>query len=176
MILPIVKYPDPLLAQTCAPVTEIDDKLRELAANMAETMYEEQGIGLAAPQVACLIRMITIDISGPEERLELMTLINPELTLLGEEIDSEEGCLSVPDYRNTLKRSSRVRCQATDLDGNKLDFEADGTLAICLQHEVDHLDGTVFLDRLSRLKRSLYESRLRKQSRRSPSKRPPQRP
>lgn len=173
MILPILKYPDPKLARVCEPVAEITPELRELAADMAETMYASQGIGLAAPQVDQPICMITVDISGPDERSALMTLINPVITPLGEPVESEEGCLSVPEYRNTLMRASRVRCQALDLDGRPVDFEADDMLAICLQHETDHLKGVLFLDHLSRLKRSLFDSRLRKQSRREHKNPPP---
>ena len=167
MILPILKYPHPLLTLECTPVQAVTPTLRELAASMAETMYAAQGIGLAAPQVGAPLRMIVVDVSGPEERTALMTLINPELTPLGGPMDSEEGCLSVPDYRNTLQRASRVRCEATDLDGSPITLEAEETLAVCLQHEVDHLHGRLFLDHLSRLKRSLYESRLKKQARRA---------
>jgi peptide deformylase len=167
MILPILKYPHPNLARACEPVEEINDAVRELAANMVETMYNAQGIGLAASQVGELIRLVVIDVSGPEERSAPMVLINPKLTLLGELMDSDEGCLSVPDYRDTVSRSSRVRCEALDLDGKPLDFEAEDILAVCLQHEIDHLDGRLFLDRLSRLKRSLHDGRLKKQARHS---------
>ncbi len=167
MILPILKYPHPLLTRECAPVREVTPELRALAANMAETMYAAQGIGLAASQVGELVCMIVVDVSGPEERQELMALVNPKITILGEPMESEEGCLSVPEYRNTLQRASKVRCEATDLDGKPVVLEAEETLAVCLQHEVDHLHGTLFLDHLSRLKRSLYESRLKKQARRA---------
>ena len=169
MLLPICKYPSPVLAQVCEPVGEITPEIRKLAADMAETMYEAEGIGLAAPQVGVPVCMVVIDISGPEERAALMTLINPRLTLMGEEVESEEGCLSVEEYRNTVLRSSRVRCEATDLEGNPVDLLAEEILAICLQHEIDHLKGVLFLDHLSRLKRSLFDSRLRKQAKRKDS-------
>ena len=173
MLLPILKYPHPDLARACEPVREIDDSIRELAANMADTMYGSLGIGLAASQVGRLIRLVVIDVSGPGERSELMTLINPKLTPIGEPMDSDEGCLSVPEYRNTIKRSSRVRCEALDLDGRSVDFEAEDTLAVCLQHETDHLDGRLFLDHLSRLKRSLYDARLKRQAKRDQEANPP---
>lgn len=165
MELEVLKYPDPLLKQISAPVQEVTDELRALVKDMAETMYANDGIGLAAPQVGRLIRLIVIDLSGPSERSALQVFINPVLEKIGNEIlESEEGCLSVVDYRANVKRYATVRVQATDLDGNKIDFEADDLAAICLQHEVDHLDGKVFVDRISSLKRSLYNTKLKKQA------------
>ncbi len=164
MLLRVVHYPEKSLAQKCAPITEVTDELRQLAKDMAETMYREDGIGLAAPQVGKNIRFITVDVSGPEKRESLMCLVNPELEMLEEHgyVESEEGCLSVPELRSKVVRYERVRLKATDLDGNAVEFEADGLLAICLQHEVDHLDGTLFIDKISRLKRSLYDSKVKK--------------
>ena len=166
MIREVLTYPDPLLKQKAEPVGEITPELRTLATDMADTMYENNGIGLAAPQIGEMIRMITVDISGPEDREDLRVLINPELEMLGdEEVESEEGCLSVEDYRAPVTRAERVMVRATDLDGNPLEFEADGLLAVCLQHECDHLDGKLFIDRISRLKRSLYDARVKKWTR-----------
>lgn len=171
MLLPIVEYPDQRLAEKSAPISEINEELRELAANMAETMYESDGIGLAAPQIGRNIRMVVIDITGPEHREGLITLVNPVLTPIEDagRVIGEEGCLSVPlQYRAKVERAARVRAQATDLDGNPLDFEADDLFAVCLQHEVDHLDGTLFLDHLSHLKRSMFDGRLRKRAKPAP--------
>ena len=163
MIREVLTYPNPLLKKTAEPVAAITPEIRELAKDMAETMYECEGIGLAAPQIGELIRLITIDLSGPTERNGLMTLVNPVLERLGdEEVESEEGCLSVEDYRSTVVRSERVKVSALDLDGNPLEFEADDLLAICLQHECDHLEGKLFIDRISRLKRNLYDAKVKK--------------
>ena len=163
MIREILTYPNPLLKKAAEPVAAITPEIRELAKDMAETMYECEGIGLAAPQIGELIRLITIDLSGPTERNGLMTLVNPVLERLGdEEVESEEGCLSVEDYRSTVVRSERVKVSALDLDGNPLEFEADDLLAICLQHECDHLEGKLFIDRISRLKRNLYDAKVKK--------------
>ncbi|MDL2210363.1 peptide deformylase [Desulfovibrio sp. OttesenSCG-928-O18] len=162
MIREVVTYPNPVLKKKAEPVAEITPELRALAEDMAETMYEYEGIGLAAPQVGELVRMITVDVTGPEERADLRVFINPELELVGEEVESEEGCLSVEDYRAPVVRSERVRVKALDLDGNLQEFEAEGILAICLQHECDHLDGKLFIDRISRLKRSLYDAKVKK--------------
>ncbi len=169
MLLSLVEYPDPQLNERSDPITEITDEIRTLAANMAETMYENDGIGLAAPQVGRNIRMVVIDVTGPEKREGLMTLVNPVLTPVEGEgrILGEEGCLSVPmQYRAKVERAARVRARALDLDGNPLEFEADDLLSVCLQHEVDHLDGVLFIDRLSHLKRSMYDARLRKRGKR----------
>ena len=192
MKLPVLQYPDPRLGQKSEPIVEITDEIRELAKNMLETMYEDEGIGLAAPQVGELVRMIVVDVSWPERiqkeksasqdeiselgmkpETELGTelandgmpliLINPKLELAGKTIKSEEGCLSVPnDYRANVPRKEIVYLKALDLDGNEVAFEADGILAICLQHEVDHLDGKLFIDYISRLKLGLYKSSLKK--------------
>lgn len=164
MILEIVKYPDPRLKKKCAPVLEITDAIRELAANMAETMYEAPGVGLAAPQVGESIRLIVIDASGPEDRADLRVLINPELELTGDIILSEgEGCLSVPlNYRADVKRHERVIMRATDLDGKQIEEVWEGFPAIVVQHECDHLEGTLFIDHISRLRRTLYDAKVKK--------------
>ncbi len=160
MILPVLQYPDPRLARKSVDVTEVAPKLRELAADMIETMYARDGIGLAAPQVGEAIRLIVIDLSGPEKREAAQVFVNPRLTLGGKEIESEEGCLSVPDLRASLRRAETVQLTATDLDGKAIAVDADGMFAICLQHECDHLDGTLFIDHISRLKRMLYNKKI----------------
>ncbi|MDD6088009.1 MAG: peptide deformylase [Desulfovibrionaceae bacterium] len=164
MILPILYYPDPLLEQKSEPVTEITDEIRQLAQDMTETMYKADGIGLAAPQIGRLIRMVVIDITGPEKREDLRILINPELTPVESEgfVEGEEGCLSVRDYRSNVVRYAKVLYKALDLNGKEISGEAEGLLSVCLQHETDHLDGKVFLDRISRLKRRLYTEKLKK--------------
>ena len=164
MILEIVKYPDPRLKLIAKPVAEITDTLRELAANMVETMYAAPGVGLAAPQVGESIRLIVMDASGPEERAGLRVLVNPQVELLGEAVMSEgEGCLSVPlNYRADVKRHERVRVRATDLDGKEIDEEWEDFAAIVVQHEYDHLEGKLFIDHISRLRRSLYDSKVKK--------------
>jgi peptide deformylase len=162
MILPVLQYPDPRLKRAALPVAEITPDIRALAEDMSETMYARDGIGLAAPQVGTLLRLVVVDISGPGVREDLMILVNPVIFPLGPETESDEGCLSVPDFRALVSRPDRVRVEALDLDGNPFQFEADGTLAVCVQHECDHLDGTLFIDRISRLKRGMYDRRLRK--------------
>ena len=166
MIREVLTYPNPVLKKTAEPIAAVTPEIRELAKDMVETMYEYDGIGLAAPQIGECIRLITVDISGPEAREDLRVLVNPELEMIGdEEVESEEGCLSVEDYRSQVVRAERVRVKALDLDGNPVEFEADGLLAICLQHECDHLNGTLFIDRISRLKRNLYDAKVKKWSR-----------
>ena len=169
MILEVLQYPDPLLQKVSAPVTEITPELVELAHNMMETMYEEKGIGLAAPQVGRLLRMIVLDIKDPEEEPDPQILINPEITPLGGKISCEEGCLSVPDFRAEVERAEHIHVRALNLEGETVEFEAEDIFAICLQHEVDHLDGKLFIDRISRLKRSLYIASLRKRLKREQS-------
>ena len=158
----IVTYPDPILAKKSAPVADITQDVRTLADAMVETMYANDGIGLAAPQVAENIRLVTVDISGPKKRDDLHVLVNPEIVESSGATESEEGCLSVVGYRAKVKRAARVGVKALDLDGNPLEIEAEDLLAICLQHEIDHLDGILFIDHISRLKRTLYEKKLAK--------------
>lgn len=158
----IVTYPDPVLAKTAAPVTEVTDEVRALAAEMAEIMYENKGIGLAAPQVGESVRLITVDLSGPDKREDLRVFVNPVLSNLEGEVESEEGCLSVRGYRTTVARAETLHLSAQDLDGNPVELDADDLMAICLQHEVDHLNGVLFIDKISKLKRTLYERKLKK--------------
>lgn len=162
MLRKVRTYPDPVLAAKAAPVTEITDEIRTLAADMIETMYADKGIGLAAPQVGESIRLITVDLSGPDKREDPHVFVNPVLTNLEGEVESEEGCLSVVGYRTTVTRAERLHLSATDLDGNPVEMDADDLMAICLQHEVDHLNGVLFIDKISKLKRTLYERKLKK--------------
>lgn len=162
-LLQILRYPDPRLHQKAAPIKEVDASIRQLAADMAETMYAAPGIGLAASQVDRHVRLIVIDIS--EDRSQLQTFINPELLEASGEIEGEEGCLSVPGIYDTVKRASHIKVRARGLDGKAFEMEADELLAVCIQHEIDHLEGKVFVDYLSRLKRERIKSKLLKQAR-----------
>ncbi|WP_456324114.1 peptide deformylase [Desulfonauticus submarinus] len=161
-VLKIITYPNEILTRKSMPIETIDEEIKTLAQNMALTMYENDGIGLAAPQIGQNIRLITVDISGPKKRESLLTLINPEIIYREGEIESEEGCLSVIGYRAKVKRAAKVKVVATNLDKEKIELEAEKLLAICLQHEIDHLEGILFIDRISRLKRNLYDKRLKK--------------
>ncbi len=161
-LLRIHTYPDPVLAEKARKVDEITDAIRQLAADMSETMYEGNGVGLAAPQVGESIRLVVLDVTGPEERKGLMSLINPVIVQREGSVESEEGCLSLPMLSGKVTRSEKITVHATDLDGNEQKIEAEGLLAICLQHELDHLDGVLLLNRLSRLKRTMYEKKARK--------------
>lgn len=167
MLLDILQYPDPRLTQTCGELARVDEEIRRLVDDMAETMYAARGIGLAAPQVGRPIRLVIVDASGPDERSDLRVFINPGLTVLDPTpVEDEEGCLSVPfNYRAPVCRASRVKVEALDLDGAPVRLEAEGLLSVCLQHEVDHLDGKVFLDHISRLKRALFDTRVKKRQR-----------
>lgn len=164
MLLDIVTYPDPRLKEQCAPVTEITDEIRQLAADMTETMYAAPGVGLAAPQVGRSLRLLVMDPGVQEGERDPRVLIDPELEPLGEVIVSEqEGCLSVPlNYRADVPRYSKVRLKATALDGSPIDEVLEGFPAVVAQHEVDHLDGTLFIDRMSHLKRTLYDGKVKK--------------
>lgn len=160
-ILPIVQFPNPVLAMNCQPVQEINDQIRRLAADMGETMYKAPGVGLAAPQVGEPIRMVVLDVSG--EKNNLMTLINPVITQRSQEQEiGEEGCLSLPGIWEKVSRSTEITLKYTDLEGKEQELHADGLLAICIQHELDHLDGTVFIDHLSRLKYDRACAKLKK--------------
>ena len=160
----IVTFPDERLRQICAPVTEFDDALKELTDDMFETMYDDEGIGLAAPQIGIEKRIVVIDIpeeDGKQGKNKLV-LINPKITAKEGEVASEEGCLSVPEYRAEVKRFEKITLECRDLNGQKQVYEADGLLAICMQHELDHLDGKLFIDYLSRLKRDRLLTKYRK--------------
>lgn len=162
-LLKIVEFPDPQLTLLAQPVVHVDKDLRRLADDMAETMYDAPGIGLAAPQVAASRRLIVVDVS--ENRNELMTLINPEILASSGAEEMKEGCLSVPGVLETVRRAERVTVRAQTLQGSTVELEADGLLAVCLQHEIDHLNGTIFVDHLSRLKQNMIRRKLSKRAR-----------
>jgi peptide deformylase len=162
-LLPILRFPDPRLKKVAAPVARFDDELRRLAADMAETMYEAPGIGLAATQVDVHKRLVVIDVS--EDKSELRVFVNPRLAACSGSQTGEEGCLSVPGIFDKVERAERVTLNYQDLDGRELVLEADGLLAVCIQHEIDHLDGKVFVDHLSQLKQTRIRSKLAKQAR-----------
>jgi peptide deformylase len=159
--LAILEYPDPRLKRTARPVTVFDERLRQLVADMAETMYAAPGVGLAATQVDVHKRVIVIDIS--EEKNGLRVFINPQIVWASEETElCEEGCLSVPGVFDSVRRPSRVRVRATDASGAPFELDCEGTLAVCVQHEMDHLEGRMFVEYLSPLKQDRIRSRMRK--------------
>lgn len=162
-ILDILHFPDPRLRNKAKPVPEVDDSVRRLVDDMFETMYEAPGIGLAATQVNATKRVLVIDIS--EERNEPLCLVNPEIVAREGEEKMEEGCLSVPGIYEPVTRASWVRVRALNRDGEAFEMEADDLLAVCIQHEIDHLNGKLFVDYLSSLKRQRIRKRLEKESR-----------
>lgn len=162
-LLPILRFPDPRLHKQAAPVKKVDETIRKLIADMAETMYEAPGIGLAATQVDVHKRVIVIDIS--EDKSKLLAFINPEILERSGEQACEEGCLSVPGIYEKVTRSERVKVRALDPQGAPFTLEAEGLLAVCVQHEIDHLEGKVFVEHLSQLKQSRIKARLSKQAR-----------
>lgn len=160
-VLPIVQYPNIALSSRAEPVTEFNEELKQLAADMTETMYAAPGVGLAANQVGVLKRIVVIDVS--EDKSDLKVLVNPSVVEHSDTLkDYEEGCLSLKGLYEHVKRPDHVRVRAQDLDGNPVEFEAEGILAVCVQHEIDHLDGVVFIDHLSRLKKDRACQKLRK--------------
>jgi peptide deformylase len=166
--LVILEYPDSRLRRTAAAVGPVDDAVRRLAADMLETMYAANGIGLAATQVDVHLRLIVLDVS--EQRNHPLVLINPELLSAEGRAPAEEGCLSLPGIYDKVQRATQIRVRALNLDGEPFELEAQGLLAVCIQHEMDHLTGKVFVDHLSELKRQLIRRRLEKDRRqRSPS-------
>ncbi|WP_031481510.1 peptide deformylase [Maridesulfovibrio frigidus] len=162
MKLDILKYPDPTLAEPCMAVEKITPELKTLIDNMVETMYDDDGVGLAAPQIGEKIRLIVIDPSGPKNRTELQVIINPIITDSEGKVDSEESCLSCPTFSCVIKRSEKVTVTGMDENGDDIKIEADEFLAIVLQHEIDHLDGKLIVDRVGRLKRSMYDKKIKK--------------
>ena len=164
-LLNILRYPDARLHKLAVPVTVFDESLKRLVADMAETMYTAPGIGLAATQVDVHKQLIVIDVS--ERRDSLVVLINPEIVDASGVSDIEEGCLSVPGIYETLERAERVKVRAYDQNGNPFTLEAQGLLAVCIQHEMDHLKGKVFVESLSQLKQQRIRARLAKQLRKS---------
>ncbi len=164
-ILNILRYPDPRLKKRAAAVAKVDDKVRKLVRDMAQTMYAAPGVGLAATQVDTHQRVIVIDIS--EEKNQLIALINPEIIEREGVSTCEEGCLSVPGVYDTVERSGRIRLRALNAEGKEFRLGADGLLAVCIQHEMDHLEGKVFVEYLSRLKQNRIRTKMLKQERES---------
>ena len=164
-ILDILHFPDPRLRNKAKPVAEVDDGVRKLVDDMFETMYQAPGIGLAAIQVNVPLRLVTIDIS--EERDQPLALINPEILERDGIEEMNEGCLSVPGVYEKVRRADHIRFRALDRAGEPFEMEAQGLLAVCVQHEIDHLDGKLFVDYLSSLKRQRIRKKLEKEARQS---------
>ena len=162
-LLNVLCYPDPRLQQVAKPVAQVDARIKKIVADMADTMYEAPGVGLAATQVDIHERIVIIDIS--DEQNDLKVFINPEIIWSSPEKKSwREGCLSVPDFYDEVERPSQVRVKALDVDGKEFELDADGLLAVCLQHELDHLQGKVFVAYLSILKRTRISQKLKKRA------------
>ena len=167
MLRPVLQYPDPTLAKISEPVAEINDDIRALAQDMLDTLTTVGGVGIAAPQIGVLKRVVVIDVSqeknDPDLPQDFRVFVNPVVTVLDPKGHEEnEGCLSVPDLRAKVKRPRRVALDALDLDGKPVHIEGEGYYGACMQHETDHLDGKLFIDYLSYLKRSLYDKKIRK--------------
>ena len=162
MILPILKYGAAELRKVSSAIESFDDDLSKIAKNMIETMYGSPGIGLAAPQVGLNIRLTTIDLSVGEDAGKLIVLCNPEIISTEESQKNDEGCLSVPDFSEAVARPLRMVVRGYNLNGGEIKIEADGLLARCLSHEIDHLNGVLFIDHLSPLKRNLIRNKIRK--------------
>jgi len=162
-ILPIIHYPDPRLHKVAAPVSAVDPSIRQLVRDMAQTMYSAPGVGLAATQVDVHKQVVVIDIS--ESHDELLVLINPRILGSRGQADCEEGCLSVPGIFEKVARAEWVKVQAIGIDGKSFEVESDGLLSVCIQHEMDHLKGKVFVEYLSRLKQKRIVGKLKKQQR-----------
>jgi peptide deformylase len=163
----VLQFPDKRLREVSKPIERVTDDLRALAQDMLDVMYDEPGIGLAAPQLGVPVRLVVVDVAWTEEDGERdpRVLVNPEIVHAEGTITWNEGCLSVPDFQADVERAERVRLRATDLDGNPVEIDAEGLEAVCFQHELDHLDGVLFIDRISRLKRSMYVRKRTKQLR-----------
>lgn len=160
-LLPILEFPDPRLRTVAKPVTEVDDKIRKLIDDMFDTMYDAPGVGLAASQVDVHIRVVVIDVS--EDKSQPLVFINPEVEVLDKSLGQyDEGCLSVPGFYETVMRPTHIRVKALDRDGKPFEIEPSGLLAVCIQHELDHLNGKLFVDHISPLKRSRIRSKLEK--------------
>ncbi len=162
-IRPILIAPDPRLKAVSTPVERVDGEIRRLAEDMAESMYAADGIGLAAVQIGVAKRVIVMDLDQKDGKRNWRVFINPRITWASEEVATfEEGCLSVPEIWDDVERPARIKAEYLDLDGKTVEIEADGMLATCLQHEMDHLQGVLFIDHLSRLKRSMALKKLTK--------------
>jgi peptide deformylase len=162
-LLNVLCYPDPRLHKVAKPVAQVDARIQKIVSDMAETMYEAPGVGLAATQVDIHERIVVIDVS--DEQNDLMVFINPEITWSSPEKKSwREGCLSVPEFYDEVERPAQVRVKALNIEGKEFELEADGLLAVCLQHELDHLQGKVFVEYLSILKRTRISQKLKKRA------------
>jgi peptide deformylase len=161
-IMEIKKYPEKVLKQKAKPVTEFDEDLQTLIDDMVETMYAAPGVGLAAPQVGRSKRLAVIDISSKEAKYPLIVLINPVIVTCEGEIEFEEGCLSLPEYTAKVKRAEKVIVNSLDREGRTMEIEATDLLAVALQHEIDHLDGMLLIDRISPIKREFFKKRYKK--------------
>ncbi len=161
-VLEILRYPHPTLKKRSKEVTQIDQGIRKLIHDMAETMYEANGVGLAACQIGVPQRIIVLDVSPIDPQHGFFAMINPEIIFQEGEVDHEEGCLSVPDFFEKVKRIEKVRVKGMSPDGEEIEVAGDGILAFALQHEIDHLNGILILDRLSYLKREMFRNKLKK--------------
>jgi len=163
----VLQFPDPRLKRVSEPIEEVTSDLRDLARDMCEVMYDEPGIGLAAPQVGEAVRLIVVDTDWTEDDAERnpLVVLNPVLSKTEGKLTWNEGCLSVPDFTADVERFEKLTLTGTDLDGNPVEEHAEGLRAVCFQHEVDHLDGVLFIDRISRLKRMMYTKKRKKQLR-----------
>ena len=162
-VRPILIAPDPRLKAISTPVEKVDAEIRKLAEDMADSMYAAEGIGLAAVQIGVAKRVIVMDLDQKDGKKDWRVFINPKITWASEEMaTSEEGCMSVPEFWDDVERPARIKAEYLDLDGKKVEIEADGMLATCLQHEMDHLQGVLFIDHFSRLKRSIALRKLAK--------------
>jgi len=164
-VLEILKYPHPILRKRSKEVARIDEEVRKLVHDMRETMYQAGGIGLAACQVGVSQRVIVLDVSPMDPQHSFVALINPEIIFEEGEIDHEEGCLSVPDCLEKVRRKEKVYVRGLSPEGMEMEVKGDGILAIALQHEIDHINGVLILDRMSRLKREIYRNKLKKEKR-----------
>jgi len=164
---PVLQFPDKRLRVVSRPIETITDELRQLAQDMCEVMYDEPGIGLAAPQLGETVRLVVVDTEWTVEGAARnpLILVNPELSEHEGEVLWKEGCHSVPEFEAEVERFAKLQLRASDLDGRELTLDAEGLQAVCFQHEIDHLDGVLFIDRISRLKRNLYVRKRRKQLR-----------
>jgi peptide deformylase len=162
MLLPILKYGAPELKRVSAPVDVFNSELEKIAKNMVETMYGAPGIGLAAPQVGLNIRLATVDLSVGEDKGRLITICNPEIISIDGEQKSEEGCLSIPEFTDTILRPRRMVVRGQDIHGDEIRIEAEGLLARCFSHEIDHLNGILFIDHLSSVKKNLVRNKIKK--------------
>jgi peptide deformylase len=162
MLREIIIWPDPILKEVAAPVAKVDDDIRRLLDDMSETMYAADGVGLAAPQIGVLKRVITIDTTPRQEGQRLIHLVNPEIVKYEGKTTYTEGCLSIPGEAEDVERAAKVWVRALDYHGKPFELEADGLLAIACQHETDHLNGTLFVDHLSSLKRELIKKRMKR--------------